>query len=324
MSCVVYTVPPEAWPCIAGRITPAGALPWSRTASSIPANLVLCVAVLWALFGGKDLGSATTSVTVETEDGEIEKRTVSKTEFRKSTALFPLALGPGVGEDESWISYAVPEALVLDLMPDDFFAPIPFYGYESYARERGFESFAEAPLAFKRELAQRVYAGFMAIGEIDRTDDVYRLTMRLYRVGDGPLAGETTHEGTDLLALVDEMSGPVRFPGEVPGYWRLAEFHRKHGRHEDARESLERVIVLDPLRPGFARARAPGDGAGAGGSGGHRGSGGAPEERVGSVGERGQGLRAGAGGAGEAGGTAGAGLAAVGLCPRAVSASSFC
>ena len=124
MSCVVYTVPPEAWPCIAGRITPAGALPCPRSASSIPANLVLCVAVLWALFGGKDLGSATNTLIVETEDGETVKRVVPKTEFRKSTALFPLALGPGVGEDESWISYAVPEALVPDL-PD--VAPIPFF-----------------------------------------------------------------------------------------------------------------------------------------------------------------------------------------------------
>ena len=101
---------------------------------------------LWALFGGKDLGSATTTLIVETEDGETVKRVVPKTEFRKSTALFPLALGPWVGEDESWISYAVPEALVPDLMPDDFFAPITFYGYESYARERGFESFDDATL----------------------------------------------------------------------------------------------------------------------------------------------------------------------------------
>ena len=216
---------------------------------------MLCVVALWALFGGKDLGSATTSVTVETEDGEIEKRTVPKTEFRKSTALFPLALGPGVGEDESWISYAVPEALVPDLMPDDFFAPIPFFGYESYARQQGFESFADAPL--------------------DRMQSIDPL--------DGGLLLEMAdaHEelGNDDQALSLLAEYVERFPGEVPGYWRLAEFHRKHGRHEDARESLERVIVLDPLRPGFARA--PGDGAGAGGKGGHRGRGGAPAERVG-------------------------------------------
>ena len=87
-------------------------------------DLVLCAIALWALFGGKEFGSATNTLIVETEDGETVTREVPKTEFVKSTALLPLALGPGVGEDESWIAYAVPEALVLDLMADDFFAPI--------------------------------------------------------------------------------------------------------------------------------------------------------------------------------------------------------
>ena len=40
----------------------------------IPANLVLCGAVLWMLFGGEDLGAATTAVTVETEEGEVSTR----------------------------------------------------------------------------------------------------------------------------------------------------------------------------------------------------------------------------------------------------------
>ena len=182
----------------------------------IPANLALCAVVLLALFGGEDLGSATTSITVETEEGETVEREVPKTEFRKTTTLFPLDLGPGIAEDESWISYAVPEALVLDLMADDFFVPILTFGYESYARERGFDGFTAAPLSLKRALAQELYAEFMAVGEIDRMDDVLHVTLRLYRVGNGSLAGETVHEGTDFLALVDEMSGPVKAALRIP------------------------------------------------------------------------------------------------------------
>ena len=182
----------------------------------IPANLVLCGGVLWALFGGEELGSATTSVTVETEEGGTVERDVPKTEFRKTTALFPVDLGPGIGEGESWITYAVPEALALDLMADDFFVPIPTFGYEFYARERGFESFTAAPLALKRQLAQELYAEFMAVSEIDRVDNLFRVTLGLYGVGDGSLAAETTHEGTDLLALVDEMSGQVKAALGIP------------------------------------------------------------------------------------------------------------
>ncbi len=119
-------------------------------------------------------------------------------------------------EDESWISYAVPEALVLDLLADEFFVPIPLYWSESYVRERGFENFTAAPFALKRELAQQWYAGFMAIGEIDRVDDLLRVTLRLYRVDDGSLAGETVHQGADMLAVVDEMSAPVKVALEIP------------------------------------------------------------------------------------------------------------
>jgi len=182
----------------------------------IPANLVLCAAVLAALFGGEELGSVTTSVAVETEDGETIEREVPNPGFTKTMALFPLDLGPGMAEDEAWISYAVPEALRLDLLADEFFVPIPLYRSESHLRERGLENFNATPLTFKRELAEESWAGFMAVGEVDRVNDLFRVILRVYRVGNGSLAGETFHEGTDLLALVDEMSGPVKNALEIP------------------------------------------------------------------------------------------------------------
>ena len=182
----------------------------------IPANLALCVVVLATLFRAEELDSVTTSVTIETEDGETIERQVPNPAFAKTVALFPLDLGPGMAEDEAWVSYAVPEALRLDLLADEFFVPIPFYRSGSYLRERGFENFHAAPLTLQRELAQESFAGFMAVGEIDRVDDRFRVTLSVYRVGNGSLAGETFHEGTDLLALVDEMSGPVKNALEIP------------------------------------------------------------------------------------------------------------
>ena len=92
--------------------------------------------------------------------------------------------------------------------------PIPFSGAE--LRERGFENFAAAPLTLKREIARESYAAFMAIGEIDRVDELFRIALRVYRVDSGSLSGETFNEGTDLLALVDEMSGPVKRALEIP------------------------------------------------------------------------------------------------------------
>ena len=188
----------------------------------IPANLLLCGMVLWAGFGDKDLGRMTTAVTTTDEDGVIVEREIVKPEFRKSVALFPFDLGLATGEDDTWLAYAVPLALELDLLADDFF--IAKGGFldrnEVFFRdrlaERGFTDLRNVPLTFKREVGEEVHAEFLTEGEMDRSGDLYRATLRVYRMDDGSLEGETVHEGTDLLALVDEMSVSVKGAVGIP------------------------------------------------------------------------------------------------------------
>lgn len=182
----------------------------------IPANLVLCGAVLWMLFGGEDLGAATRSVTVEDGEGETEERKVVKPGFRKSAALFAFDLRPGIGEDETWLAYAVPEALVLDLMADDFLNLKPHVLFVQRLLELGYSDAQGVPLTLKRELGEEVYAEFLTAGEIDRVGDLYRATLQVYRVDDGSPVGETVHEGTDLPALMDELSASVKRAVGIP------------------------------------------------------------------------------------------------------------
>lgn len=183
----------------------------------IPANVVLCGAVLWVLFGGEDLGAATTSVTVETEDGEVIEREVAKAGFRKRTVLFPLDPGAGLGEDDSWLAYAVPSALEYDLSPDEFFDPLPFALFRERLAGLGFADLLGIPSALKRELAEERYAEFFGAGEIERTDAGYRVALRLHEVDDGSVVAETLHEGPDLLALIDELSPRVKDALGIPG-----------------------------------------------------------------------------------------------------------
>ena len=123
----------------------------------IPVNFVVCGTVLWALFGGEDLGAATTSITVENEDGEVVERDVAKPEFRKRTILFPLDPGDGLGEEESWLAYAVPGALAYDLSPDEFFEPILVYALRDRLEGLGFPDLLGIPTALKRELSEEVF-----------------------------------------------------------------------------------------------------------------------------------------------------------------------
>jgi len=189
----------------------------------VPANLALSGIVLLAIFGDEDLGRMTTSVTVTDAEGEVVEETIVKAEFRKSVALFPFDLGPGIGEGDTWVAYAVPLALELDLLADDFF--IARGGFlernEVFFRDRlaarGFADLRGVPVTFKREVGEEAHAEFLTDGEIDRTGDLYRAELRMYRVDDGSLeGGEIVHEGTDLLALVDELAVSVKRAVGVP------------------------------------------------------------------------------------------------------------
>lgn len=182
----------------------------------LPANAVLCAIVLWALFGGEDLGSATTSVLVATEEGDTIEREVPKAEYRKRTALFPLDRGPGVGDDESWTAFAIPLAIEYDLMPDDYFVPVTFRRLVWRSIEHGYPDLQGIPLLLKREFARDNYAGFMTVGEIDRVEDRYRVTLAVHEVESGNVVGDSVFEGSDLLALADAISGLVKRALRIP------------------------------------------------------------------------------------------------------------
>ena len=182
----------------------------------IGANLVLCAVVLWVLFGGKDLGAATITVTVENEEGGTVEREIPKSEFRKRTAIFPFDLGPGFGEDDAWIAFAVPLALEVDLGSDDFFEAIRFEVFDEPLKARGFPDLLGVPLALKREVSEELHAQFIIAGMIEKTADQYQVTSRLHEVGNGSLVDETVHEGPDLLALVDELSLDTKRALRIP------------------------------------------------------------------------------------------------------------
>ena len=182
----------------------------------ISANVAFCVAFLWVVFAGTDLGAATTAVTVETEEGEVIERVVVKAEFRKRVALFPLDAGPGLEEGKAWVAYAVPLALEWDLLPDDFFQPVTVASLASQLHDLGFDTPRNVPLPLMREVAEEQYAGYLVAGSIDRADDRYRVTLTLHEVADGSLLAEADYEGPNLLALVDEMSVALKTALEIP------------------------------------------------------------------------------------------------------------
>ena len=210
----------------------------------IPANLLLCAVALWVLFGGMDLGAVTTSIMVETEDGETVEREVPKPEFRKRTVIFRLDAGAGLGEEETWTTYAVPLAIEIDLTADDFFVPIPFHTLSWRLQDLGYPDLRGVPLSLKREVARERFVEFLAVGEIDKVDDRYRVTLAVHETANGSVAGESVHEGTDLLALVDEMSAAVKIALGIPAREGIEDLPIRQQLTEDAAALEEFVSAM--------------------------------------------------------------------------------
>ena len=182
----------------------------------IPANLAVAAVVLLLVFGGRDLGAATTAVSVETEDGETVERVIPKTEFRKRAALFPFDAGPGLGDDETWLTYAAPTALELDLSADDFFEAVAPSEFAHRLFELGLPTLRGVPLALRRQISEDFHAPFMVAGAVDRTDAGYRVTLTVHEARRGSPLSETVHEGPDFLALVDDMSATLAEALQIP------------------------------------------------------------------------------------------------------------
>ena len=182
----------------------------------IPANLAVAAIVLFLVFGGWDLGAATTAVSVETEDGETVERVIPKTEFRKRAALFPFDAGPRLGDDEGWLTYAAPTALELDLTADDFFEAVSPSEFAHRLIELGLPGLWGVPLALKRQISEDFHARFFAAGTVDRAGGEYRVTLTVHEVRRGSPLSETVHEGPDFLALIDEMSAVLAETLRIP------------------------------------------------------------------------------------------------------------
>ena len=182
----------------------------------IPANLAVAAIALFVLFGGRDLGAATTAVSVETEDGETVERVIPKTEFRKRALLFPFDAGPGLGEDEVWLTYAAPTVLELDLSADDFFEAVAPSEFAHRLFELGLPTLRGVPLALRRQISEDFHAPFVVAGTVDRADAGYRVTLTVHEASRGSPVSETVHDGPDFLALVDEMSAALAEALRIP------------------------------------------------------------------------------------------------------------
>lgn len=189
---------------------------WTRIEKiSIPVNVMLAGMILYLSFAGKELGSATTEVTIRDETGAAVQRVVPKSEFRKRIALF-WADNQTADTTLNWLQYGLVFALYSDLDQDQFISAQIAPDFSERLRETGYRDGLDVPLTLKQDIAERQHLDYFLEGELRRDEGGLALATRLYETRRGKLLRERTFSGGDPLALVDRISVQLKQDLEIP------------------------------------------------------------------------------------------------------------
>lgn len=239
----------------------------------IPLNVLVTVAVLAALFGGRDLGAMTTTVTVADPEGNAVERVVPKSEFRKSLVLFPFEVETG-DDDTVALAYGALKVLSIDMVQDMFIDLRPPALFRDKARSAGYEV-GEVPRPLKRRITRELDLDYFMDGTFAYDGSTFHFTVLLHDAERGGLVAERSYEGTDLMALIDDAAIQLRKDLGLPARYvdegldlpardhatESVEALRAYGQadrvllerddFDAARAELRRAVELDP---GYAAA----------------------------------------------------------------------
>jgi len=180
----------------------------------VPVNLLASALILGLTFGGKDLGAATTMVTVEDEEGNTVERVVPKEEFRKRFALFPFDNESGDTAFD-WLQYGVPFALTSDLYQDMFIDVRSFQHLRDRLRESGQPSGLGVPLGLKRKIASDLHLDRFVTGTIGAVDGEIVVSYAIHDL-QGRNQGEHTFTATSVFDVADSISAQLKHDLELP------------------------------------------------------------------------------------------------------------
>ncbi len=207
---------PSVW-ILAARKTGEAPL-WSKlTRIGVPANVLVSLILLYALFYGRDIGAATKTVTVQDETGTTIERVIPKREFRKSLALYFLD-NKTDNSDYEWITGALAMLIEIDLYQDPFIHQRS--SIDEAARQKlqeaGFSKWSEAPWNLKRKIADDAHVDHLLTGSFALEEDEWVVTMQLHESKSARLVDTKSYREKNLFALVDQATVDIRKDLGIP------------------------------------------------------------------------------------------------------------
>jgi tetratricopeptide (TPR) repeat protein len=209
---------------LAWRHGAPGAQGWTKTDGAvIGLNLVVAAGVVFVVFGGQELGAATTVKLVEDLEGNTVERVIPKAEFRRSVLVYDFDNETG-DPDLDWLRKGVPFGLAIDLVQDVFVTTSDASDatVKEQLAEAGFGYGDRVPLTLKREAAERRSMPYFMSGVIRRDGATLVIETLLYDTNNARQLAAREYSGPDVLSLSDQISVDLRADLGIPD-WQLDE-----------------------------------------------------------------------------------------------------
>jgi len=191
---------------------------WTRAEKvAVPSNLLVMIVLLVLTFSGKDLGAATTVVTVTDEEGVETERVIPKSEFRKRIMVFYFD-SPPADTGATWLQYALPNA-IFGHFDSDHFLEVRMTADgnpAAHLREAGFTDLTGVPLALQREIAKKEHRDHFVTGVVSIEGGEIHTTVTIHQVGKDRILSEREFVGSDVLDLAFEIGVRLNEDLQVP------------------------------------------------------------------------------------------------------------
>ncbi len=193
-----------------------GVTKWTKVELiGLPVNIVLAILIMVFVFKGKDLGAATTSLTVEDEDGQLIERVVVKSEFRKKVAIFNFTNQTG-DASFNYLQYSIPFMTAYDLSQDIFITANPATGFFNRLIDAGYPDGINLPLSLMKSLSENLHLNYFLTGEFSSENDEFNVNCKLYETRYAKQVSEITLKNTDVFQIVDNLSIWIKESIEIP------------------------------------------------------------------------------------------------------------
>ena len=195
---------------------------WTRIEKfGIPVNLVVSVLFLFILFHDRELGSATKTVSIKDDEGNMVERVIPKNEFRKKIALF---FFDNETNDSTlnWLQYGIAAGIYSDIGQDILFDVRAGFGWEAdlikRVKKEGFTDGVGLPITLKKQIAKDLYRDYFISGSFLKEDKDFIIQISLYNTEPGRLLNKRSFSGENFTEIIDEITVQLKYDLNVPDY----------------------------------------------------------------------------------------------------------